>query len=143
MYVVMNNLFFIGNLLAPLSRQGQSVAHHDTELAVKYLMIAAFSTTCKVGVWHTMKELAGKISHRGRFFAHIGSIQYDRQGRGMACHDSELAGKSHGGCTQQGRQGRGVPCHDTELAGKAPREGQSVVSRGVAAEIVLYKYMDK
>ena len=61
----------------------------------------------------------------------------------MACHDTELAGKSHGGCTQQGRQGRGVPCHDTELAGKAPREGQSVVSRGVAAEIVLYKYMDK
>ena len=36
------------------------MAHHDTELAVKYLMIAALSTTCKVGVWHTMKELAGK-----------------------------------------------------------------------------------
>ena len=36
-----------------------------------------------------------------------------------------------------------MACHGTELAGKAPRDGQSVVSRGVAAEIVLYKYMDK
>ena len=36
------------------------MARHDTELAVKYLMIAALSMTCKVGVWHTMKELAGK-----------------------------------------------------------------------------------
>ena len=113
------------------------MAHHDTELAVKYLMIA-LSTTCKVGVWHTMKELAGKSLTVEGFFTHIGSIRYDRQG-----HDTELAGKSHGGCTQQGRQGRGVPCHDTELAGKTPRDGQSVFSRGVAAEIVLYKYMDK
>ncbi|KAI0224937.1 hypothetical protein LSAT2_024083 [Lamellibrachia satsuma] len=24
-------------------------------------MIAALSTTCKVGVWHTMKELAAKV----------------------------------------------------------------------------------
>ena len=36
------------------------MAHHDTGLAVKYLKIAALSTTCKVGVWHTMKKLAGK-----------------------------------------------------------------------------------
>ena len=36
-----------------------------------------------------------------------------------------------------------MACHGTELAGKTTRDGQSVVSSGVAAEIVLYKYMDK
>ena len=44
------------------------MAHHDTELAIKYLMIAGLSTTCKVGVWHTMKELAGKSLTVAGFF---------------------------------------------------------------------------
>ena len=48
------------------------MAHHDTELAIKYLMIAALSTTCKVAVWHTMKELAGKYLTVADLFAHIG-----------------------------------------------------------------------
>ena len=59
------------------------MARHDNELAVKYLMIAALSMTCKVGVWHTMKELAGKSLTVAGFFAHIGSIQYDRQGQNL------------------------------------------------------------
>ena len=45
---------------------------------------------------------------------------------------------SHGGCTQKDIRGRGVACHDTELAGKAPHDGQSVVSGGVAMKMVLY-----
>ena len=59
------------------------MAHHETELAIKYLMIAGLSTTCKVGVWHTMKELAGKSLTVADFFAHIGSIQYDMQGQNL------------------------------------------------------------
>ena len=59
------------------------MARHDNELAVKYLMIAALSTTCKVGGWHTMKELAGKSLTVAGFFAHISSIQYDRQGQNL------------------------------------------------------------
>ena len=59
------------------------MAHHDTELAIKYLMIAGLSTTCKVGVWRTLKELAGKSLTVAGLFAHIGSIQYDMQGQNL------------------------------------------------------------
>ena len=62
------------------------MAYHDTELAIKYLMIVGLSTTCKVGVWHTMKELAGKSLTVAGFSAHIGSIQYDRQGQNLLVH---------------------------------------------------------
>ena len=72
------------------------MAHHDAELAIKYLMIAALRTTCKVGVWHTMKELAGKSLTVAGFFAHIGSIQYDSQGQNLLVYLTMAALKRAG-----------------------------------------------
>ena len=67
------------------------MAYHETELAIIYLMIAGLSTTCKVGVLHTMKELAGKSLTVAVFFAHIGSIQYDRQGQNLLVYLTVVA----------------------------------------------------
>ena len=60
------------------------MAHHDTGLAVKYLKIAALSTTCKVGVWHTMKKLAGKSLTVEGFSLTLAS--FNMTGKVEVCH---------------------------------------------------------
>ena len=62
------------------------MARHDTELAVKYLMIAALSMTCKVGVWHTMKELAGKSLTVEDFSLTL--APFNMTGNVGVCHDT-------------------------------------------------------
>ena len=58
---------------------------HDTELAVKSLMIAALSSTCKVRVSHAMTQ-------KWQVILSLWLYSVDMQGLGVACHDTELAG---------------------------------------------------
>ena len=63
------------------------MACHVTDLAGNYLTVDVFSRTGKVGVFYAMTQNWQVISHGC-------CTQQDRQGFGVACHDTELASKS-------------------------------------------------
>ena len=61
MYVVMNNLFFIGNQLSALSRTGKVRVWHTMTLDWQLNISRLRSQYDMQGrMWHTMKTLAGK-----------------------------------------------------------------------------------
>ena len=64
---------------------GVGVARYDTELAVKSITVAVLSRKGKVGVWLSMAQNWQVI--RSRWLYSVG-----QQIRGVACHDTKLAG---------------------------------------------------